>query len=228
MKRFILICLAVSETIASTLVADGVVPPASEVFFFQGVPDERLDLCIDGSELATAVEFRSMVHAITLPSSATKHRYTIREPSGGACDGSILDAGRFYAYGGDQVIVMTHLGREGASSRATPLWLPRHPPVRRGETRFVVGHFAVAPRVRLAIDGERVDYLTLKNGGSIYIFRNYVAGTHTFTLRTDDTRKRLARQTIWMPQGVEFLLVLYGSPAAGIRLQVFSRDVGVR
>lgn len=214
-------------TVASATSGSAASPAASEIFFFQGVPDRRLDLCIDGIELATAVGFRTTVHAVTVPSSSMIHRYKLREPARGACDGALVDEGRFYAFGGDQVIVVAHQWKDG-TARSEPLWLPARPTVRRGETRFVIGHYAAAPRVRLAIDGRRIEHLFLRNGGPRFMFRGYRDGEHTFTVRTKDTRERVVRRTLQMLEGVEFLLVIYGDREAGYRLRAFSRTVGVR
>lgn len=227
MKRFILVCTTLTMVGISPIAGHGDVPPASEVFYFQGVPGRWLDLCIDGIELGTAVEFRSMVHMVTLPSSSMKHRYKLRESARGACNGDIVDEGWFYAFGGDQVIVVAHQWRDG-TPRSEPLWLPARPRVRRGETRFVIGHQAAAPRLRLAVDGKRIDHLLLQNGGPSYLFKGYSDGEHTFTFRTNDTRERIVRRTLSMPQGVEFLLVVYGDHSTGYRIRVLSRTVGVR
>ena len=163
---------------------------------------------------------------MTLPASSTSHRYKLREPARGACDGTLVDEGSFYAFDGDWVIVMAHPGRDG-TARSEPLWLPAHPQVRRGQTRFVIGNYAAAPGLRMTVDGERIDHLMLRSGGPTYLFKGYPAGKHTFTLRTKD-RRRVLRQTLTMPEGVEFLLVLYGDRSTGYGLRVFSRTVGVR
>lgn len=226
-KRFFLICSTAVMFLAPTIVVHADAPPASKVYFFQAVAGRRLDLCIDGRELATAVVFDSMEHAVTLPSSSMKHRYKLREPASGACDGAIVDEGWFYAFDGDRVIVMAHQWRDG-STQAEPLWLPTRPLVRQGQTRFVVGHYAAAPRLRMTVDGKRIEDLSLHSGGPSYLFKGYAAGEHTFTFRRKDTRERVLRRTLSMPQGVEFLLVIYGDPASGYRLRVFSRSVGAR
>lgn len=228
MKRFTLICTATAAMIvASTVPGHGEAPAASQVFFFQGVPDRRLDLCIDGLELATSASFRSTVHTVTLPSSSTRHHYSLRASTRGACDGAVIDRGWFYAFGGDQVIVLAHQWRD-RTARSEPLWLPARPRVRRGETRFVIGHYAAATRLRMTIDGRPIRHLMLQNGGPRYLFKGYSVGMHTFAFRTKDTRERLVRRTFWMGKGVEFLLLIYGDPAAGYGMRVFSRWVGTR
>lgn len=227
MKRLTLICATSVMVVASTIPGHGEAPAASQVFFFHGIPDRRLDLCIDGIELATSAEFRSTVHAVTLPSSSARHRFKLRQASRGACDGTLVDEGWFYAFGGDQVIVVAHQWRD-RTARAEPLWLPAHPRVRRGQTRFVVGHYAAATKLRMTVDGKPIKRLLLQNGGPRYLFTGYDRGKHTFAFRTKDTRERVVRRTLWMPEGVEFLLVIYGDPTAGYALRVFSRRVGVR
>jgi hypothetical protein len=226
MKRFALICTTAALIVAAPIAGHADAPAASMVFFFQGVPDRRLDLCIDGTEVATAVEFGSQEHTVTLPASSTSHRYKLREPARGACDGTLVDEGSFYAFGGDWVIVMAHQGRDG-TARSEPLWLPARPQVRRGQTRFVIGNYAAVPGLRMTVDGERIDHLMLRSGGPTYLFKGYAAGKHIFTLRTKD-RRRVLRQTLTMPEGVEFLLVLYGDRSTGYGLRAFSRTVGIR
>ena len=237
MKQLLLICstavLVGASTIAGhaagspSITGDAAGPAASSVYFFQGVPDRRLDLCIDGVELASGATFDSMVHTVTLAPSSTKHQYTLRNVARGACDGAIVDKGWFYAFGGDQVIVMAHQWRDG-TARSEPLWLPARPAVRQRETRFVVGNYSTAPRLLMAVDGKRIKHLVLDSGGPSYLFRGYAARKHTFTFRMKDTRELVVRRTLWMPQGVEFLIVIYGGHDSGYRLRVFSRTVGVR
>jgi hypothetical protein len=227
MKRFALICVTAATVVASTVPGHGSAPPASQVFFFQGVPDRLLDLCVEGLELATAVPFRRTVHAITLPSSNMRHQYRLRASTGGACDGAVIDKGWFYAFGGDQVIVAAHQWRDG-TARSEPLWLPTRPRIRRGETRFVIGHYAAATRLRMTVDGKPIKDLLLQNGGPRYLFKGYGVGSHTFAFRTKDTRDRLLRKTLWMRKGFEFLFVIYGDPVSGYGMRVFSRWVGTR
>jgi len=237
MKQLSLICSTFVAIVASAIAGHAVGSPeiagadagpaASSVYFFQGVPDQRLDLCVDGIEMASAATFDSMAHAVTLAPSSTRHRYSLRKAARGACDGALVDEGWFYAFGGDQVIVMAHQWRDG-TARSEPLWLPAQPAVRHGETRFVVGNYAAAPRLLMAVDGKRIKHLELDSGGPSYLFRGYAARKHTFTFRMRDTRELVVRRTLWMPQGVEFLIVIYGGHDSGYRLRVFSRTVGVR
>jgi hypothetical protein len=227
MRRATLMCSTAVMIVASLPPGNAGAPAASPVYFFQGVPGRLLDFCIDGVEMATAVSFDSIEHAVTFAPSTTKHWYSLREPARGACDGALVDEGSFYAYGGDRVIVLAHQWSDG-SARSEPQWLPARPRIRRGETRFVVGHYAAAPRLRMAIDGTRIKHLGLHSGGPSYLFRGYAAGTHTFAFRTKASRELIVRRALSMPKGVEFLLVIYGDRASGYGLRVFSRKVGVR
>ena len=229
MKRSAAILVALTVVLSGIHVAIGGTPPEVTTRFFQGIPGVEIDLCIDGVEVASSVAFETTVHGPSYPADPdppfVAHSYEIREAAVGSCTGTLLDEDFFGVVNRDKNILLAYQAGNGSPRTwAYPMaWRPR---VREGRTEFSIGPFAAAPKVHVGMDGHRL--LTLTADDSTYIFSQYHAGSHRFTVRDKATREVLATETIYMPEGVTWFLMFYGDATGGYGIRAFSRIVGVR
>jgi hypothetical protein len=232
MRRLVAILAVLAITVLDLGSAHGGPPPGVTTKFFQGLPGVEADLCIDGVEVASSVQYEATVdgpsYAADTDPPYEEHTFEIRESAEGSCTGPILSGNAFGVFNRDEVILIAHALRQGSPGDEVT-YVSRRPRVREGRTLFTIQHLAAAPKVSVTIDGHPLIRIEAgPRGGSSYIFNQFAAGRHTFVFKTPGTHEVFEVARLWMAEGKRWHLFLYGEPSSGYGVGTFSRRVGVR
>src|SRR5688572_30299270 len=121
-------------------------PPATSITVLAGVPDEHIDVLVDGEALAGGLGYREVSEPVAVEPG--RHEVAVRPRDTG------LDAARLVVQldEGDQVTVARFLDRTGEPQ--VDAFSEDRSPVPAGQARLVVRHLAELPAADVRVGGE--------------------------------------------------------------------------